>query len=316
MHSDARGWQEDLEARLGPGTVEATVRLAPYTTFRIGGPADLFFRARTPSDLALAVGSARELGIPAFLLGRGANVLVSDAGFRGLIVKSEVPGVEFQDREYVTAGAGVQIYPDLIQATVRRELGGLHHFAGIPSTVGGAMWQNLHFLAPAPARDRTIFIAEVVDEAEILGEDGERRKVGREYFRFSYDYSVLHDRADTVLSVRFRLHPQPREELERVIQENLRWRAARHPDLSLFPSAGSIFKKVGGEGAGRLIDQCGLKGQVLGSAQIFPLHANIIVNLGGATAAQVVALMDLVRDTVLRRTGLELVPEITLLGEF
>ncbi len=316
MRSDPLEWKDDLEARLGPGTVDTGVRLAPFTTFQIGGPADLFYRARTASDLARAVASARTLEIPTFLLGRGANILVSDAGYRGLVVKSEVGGVEFQDREYVTAGSGVQIYPDLIQATVRRGLGGLHHFAGIPSTVGGAIWQNLHFLSPAPARDRTVFLEEVVDRAEILSAEGERRTVGREYFRFAYDYSVLHDRADTVLSVRFRLRSQSREDLERVIQENLQWRAARHPDLSLFPSAGSVFRKVEGEGAGRLIDECGLKGRILGSAQIFPLHANIIVNLGGATAAEVVALMDLAREAVLKRTGLELVPEITLLGEF
>jgi UDP-N-acetylmuramate dehydrogenase len=100
------------------------------------------------------------------------------------------------------------------------------------------------------------------------------------------------------------------------MEENLEWRAERHPDLRLLPSAGSIFQKIEGIGAGRLIDECGLKGEVRGGAQIYPRHANIIVNLGDATASDVVALMELARGTVLGRTGYELVPEITLVGEF
>jgi UDP-N-acetylmuramate dehydrogenase len=138
--------------------------------------------------------------------------------------------------------------------------------------------------------------------------------VGVEYFRFGYDYSILHDRDDVVLSADFRLDPTPVDELRAVIRDNLRWRDDRHPDLWLYPCAGSIFRKIEGIGAGRLIDQCGLKGHVHGAAQIFHRHANIIVNLGGATADEVRWLMDLAQETVLRETGYELVPEIALVG--
>jgi UDP-N-acetylmuramate dehydrogenase len=212
----------------------------------------------------------------------------------------------------------VDTFPDLIEATVQRGLGGLHHFVGIPSTVGGAIWQNLHFLSPAPARERTCFIAEVVESAEILTQEGERRRVGVDYFRFGYDFSVLHERDDFVLSVDFRLEPAPETELRRVIRENLAWRDERHPDLWLYPCAGSIFRKIEGIGAGRLIDQCGLKGHVhpSGRAQIFHKHANIIVNLGGATAREVRELIDLAQQTVARELGYELVPEIMFVGEF
>ena len=197
-----------------------------------------------------------------------------------------------------------------------RGLGGLHHFVGIPSTVGGALWQNLHFLSPAPARTRTMFIEEVLESAELLTEEGERRTVGVEYFGFGYDESVLHHRADVVLTATFRLEPAPVDELRRVIRENLEWRDDRHPDLWLYPSAGSIFQKIDGVGAGRLIDECGLKGHLHGGAGIFHKHANIVVNLGGATAADVRALIDLARETVARETGYELVPEIGFVGEF
>ena len=305
-----------LEGALGPGRVERNVPLAPLTTFRIGGPADYFVRVETADELAEAISIARASTIPFFLLGRGANILVGDAGFRGLVIHSAVGGVDFLDDRRVRAGAGVETFPDLIDMTVARGLGGLHHFVGIPSTVGGALWQNLHFLAPAPERARTVFIEEVLESAEILTEEGDRKTVDVDYFAFGYDESILHHRDDVVLSATFRLEPTPVEELRRIIRENLEWRDERHPDLWLYPCAGSIFQKIEGIGAGRLIDECGLKGHVHGAAGIFHKHANIIVNLGGATAAEVRTLIDLARETVARDTGYELVPEISFVGDF
>ena len=149
-----------LRGTLNEERLELGVPLAPMTTFRIGGPADLLYRAHTPSELAGAVLAAKEAGVPYFLLGRGANILFGDKGFRGLVIRSEVGGIEFLDDVTVKAGAGVETFPDLIDATVAQNLGGLHHFVGIPSTVGGALWQNLHFLSPAPKRERTLFIEE------------------------------------------------------------------------------------------------------------------------------------------------------------
>jgi UDP-N-acetylmuramate dehydrogenase len=305
-----------LEERLGTGRLEENVPLAPFTTFRIGGPADLLFRARSADELAAAIRAARETGIAYFLLGMGANILVGDLGFRGLVIRNEAAGVEFLAGGRVRAESGMAIYHDLIQRTVARGLGGLQHYVGIPSTVGGAIWQNLHFLSPPPDRERTMFVEEVVEEATILSEEGEIRTVDRDYFRFGYDYSILHERDDVVLDVTFRLEPTPSEELRETIRENLRWRDDRHPDLWLYPSAGSIFQKLEGVGAGRLIDQCGLKGHVHGSAQIFHRHANIIVNLGGATAREVRELIELAQTTVSRELGHELRPEIGMIGEF
>jgi UDP-N-acetylmuramate dehydrogenase len=309
-----REQQDALQRRLGRDRLEVDVPLAPYTTFRIGGPADLLYRARTPDELAESISAARELDVPHCLLGLGANVLVADEGFRGLVIRSEVGGIEFIDDTAVRAGAGVPTFMTLINETVARGLGGLHHYVGIPSTVGGAIWQNLHFLSPPPERERTCFIEEVVETAEILSAEGERRTVDRAYFKFGYDYSILHDRADVVLTVTFRLYDAPEPELRHVMRENLMWRDERHPDLWLYPSAGSIFRKIADVGAGRLIDQCGLKGHIIGNAQFFHRHANIIVNLGGATAADVRALIDLARETVLRELGYELHPEIGMVG--
>ena len=254
--------------------------------------------------------------MPYFLLGRGANILFGDKGFRGLVIRSEVGGIEFLDDVTVRAGAGVETFPDLINATVARSLGGLHHFVGIPSTVGGALWQNLHFLSPAPERERTLFIEEFLESAEILTEEGELRTVSVDYFEFGYDESILQTKDDIVLSATFRLEVRALEDLRRVMRDNLEWRDTRHPDLWLYPCVGSIFRKIDGIGAGRLIDECGLKGQTHGAAGIFHKHANIIVNFGGATANEVCYLIDLARDTVAHETGYELVQEVTLVGDF
>lgn len=307
---------DHLRERLGADRVEEDVPLAPYTTFRIGGPADYLYRARTEEELAEVLLLAREMEIPHFLLGLGANILIGDRGIRGLVIKNEVGEIEFLEDSRVRAGSGVIVYHDLIQATVARGLGGLHHYVGIPSTVGGAIWQNLHFLSPPPERERTVFVEEVVESARILTEEGEIREMDRDYFRFGYDYSILHDRQDVVLSVLFALEPTPEAQLRETVRENLKWRDDRHPDLWLYPSAGSIFQKIEGVGAGRLIDQCGLKGHILGNAQIFHKHANIVVNLGGATAADVRAIIDLAQRTVREQLGYELEPEIGLIGEF
>jgi UDP-N-acetylmuramate dehydrogenase len=305
-----------LEERLGTGRVEHNVPLAPMTTFRIGGPADLLFRARTPDDLASAITAARELEVPYFLLGVGANILVGDHGFRGVVIRNEVQGIDLLGDGRIRAGAGVEVYPDLIVAAVSQGLGGLHHYVGIPSTVGGALWQNLHFLSPPPERARTCFIEEVLESAEILTEEGERKVVDNEYFRFGYDYSILHERDDVVLTATFRLEEEEESALRSVMRENLQWRDDRHPDLWLYPSAGSIFKKIEAVGAGRLIDQCGLKGHIIGNAQFFHKHANIIVNLGGARAEHVRALIALAQETVQRELGYELTTEISMVGDF
>lgn len=308
--------QQELARRLGSGRVLHQVPLAPYTTFRIGGPADHLFHARTPDDLAAAIIAARELEIPFFMIGLGANILVGDKGYRGLVVRNEVEGIDFMDDTRVRAGAGVEVYHDLIEATVSRGLGGLHHYVGIPSTVGGALWQNLHFLSPPPERERTCFIAEVLEECEILTEEGERKVVGHDYFKFGYDYSILHDRQDVVLTATFQLDQRSEDELRYVMRENLKWRDEKHPDLWLYPCAGSIFQKIEGVGAGRLIDQCGLKGWVYQNAGIFHKHANIIVNYGGATAAQVRHIIEHAQQTVKRELGYELKTEIGFIGEF
>lgn len=313
-HSAGKAVVAALAGSLDPRRLPTGVPLAPLTTFQIGGPADVLYDATSGDDLANAVTAARKAGVPWTILGLGANVLVGDRGVRGLVIRNATGAMTF-DANSVRADSGV-VVRDLLRESVRRALGGLEHYAGIPSTVGGALWQNLHFLSPAPARERTMFIAEVVDTVALLLPDGTRTTVSGDEMRFGYDTSRLHGSGEVALAATFRLTPESRDVLERTVQENLGWRGARHPWLELHPSAGSIFKKIEGVGAGRLVDQCGLKGFRIGDAQISHLHANIVINLGRATAADVRALISHAQKQVHARFGQYLEPEIGFLGEF
>lgn len=304
-----------LAERLDSKQLRKDEPIAPYTTFRIGGPADLFYTATSADDLTHAVIAARAEGVPYFVLGLGANILVGDRGFRGLVIRNAAHHTRFDNDGRLWAESGV-VMAHLIPEAVKRGWSGLEHYVGIPSTVGGAVWQNLHFLSPAPERERTMFIAEVVESCELLTAAGERRLFDRDAMRFGYDTSILHGGLDVALAVNFRLTRSDPSEMHRIMQENLSWRGSRHPWLDYYPSAGSIFKKIEGVGAGRLIDQSGLKGFRLGNAQISLIHANIMVNLGGATARDVRALISHAQRAVEEKFGHHLEPEIGFIGEF
>jgi UDP-N-acetylmuramate dehydrogenase len=306
---------ERVASALHGPKLRRNVPLEPYTTFKIGGPADLLYEADTADSLANAIVTAREAQVPYFVLGLGANVLISDKGVRGLVIRNVATHTVFHDdgRLWVESGA---VMSQLIPEAVRRGWSGLEHYVGIPSTVGGAIWQNLHFLSPAPERERTMFIAEVFESADILSEENERKTVDKDYVKFGYDDTIFHHRRDIALAATFRLEKQDPAIMHKIMQENLSWRGSRHPWLEWHPSAGSIFKKIEGVGAGRLVDACGLKGYRIGDAQISHIHANIMVNLGDATSADVIALVTHAQKMVKESSGHDLEPEINFVGEF
>ena len=299
----------DIQSLLG---IRREVQLAPYTTYQIGGPADYFLEAMTTDDLVRAIKVARKVRLPYFVLGTGANILVSDLGFRGLVIRNATAGTSFSGN-LLTAASGATI-ADLIELTATHELSGLEHFAGIPSTVGGAIWQNLHFLAPD--RKETVFIGDILVGAEVLMPDNQIFQVEKDYFEFGYDESRLHHEEIIILSATFQLQPKSEADIRKQILANLDWRNEKQPQLSEFPSCGSVFKKIEGVGAGRLIDQAGLKGKQIGQAQISTKHANYFVNLGKAAATDVKALIDVAHDTVKAQTGRDLQMEISLVGEW
>jgi len=287
------------------------VELAPYTTFGIGGPADLFAVPETVEQLSDAVRWAQRARVDWFILGCGANILVGDDGFRGLVIKNDATRIEVEESTMVAqSGATVA---EALRTSVDLGLSGLEHYIDIPSTIGGALWQNLHFLSPD--RSRTTFIAEIVQAATVLS-GSEVRAVDRDYFRFGYDFSVLHTNRDVVLDVTLALTPHDPVELRRRIEANAAWRRQKHPPDAVHMSAGSIFRKIAAVGAGRLIDEAGLKGARSGGAEVSHRHANYILNVDRASAADVRRLIAHVQDEVLEQAGEKLEPEISFVGEF
>lgn len=292
--------------------IQKNIILAPYTTYHIGGPADYFVIAHTKHQLSEAIMYARKNNMPYFVLGTGANILCSDKGFRGLVIKNEASGFHFKNNILV-AESGATI-ASLIEESFENGLSGLEHFAGIPSTVGGALWQNLHFLSPD--RTETMFIESIVESAEIMDEQGNIFVANKDFFEFGYDKSILHTRSIIVLEATFKLEYKDKEIIKKQIEENLQWRNDKQPPVELFPSCGSVFKKIEGVGAGRLIDQVGLKGFRVGGAQVSEKHANFIVNVGGATAKNVIDTIGIIKEKVRKETGYMLETEISFIGEF
>lgn len=295
--------------------IRKRVPLAPFTTFRLGGNADFFLIVKDKFELEAALAYVRELDIPYFILGKGANILIGDEGFRGMVIKNEAEYFCLQsvdcDFEFLRAESGALI-SDILSLCIKQGRSGFEHYAGIPSTAGGALWQNLHFLSPD--RKRTVFIQEIFHHAYTFNmKTGQRNFFFNEEFKFGYDTSLLHERNQIVLEAVFQVIPTDSADLINIQKENLAWRKERHPFQY---SAGSVFKKVEGAGVGKLIEQCGLKGMRFGNVWISEKHANFIVNNGKGTAKDVRSLIKTIRHEVFQRTGHQLETEIQFIGAF
>jgi UDP-N-acetylmuramate dehydrogenase len=278
--------------------------LKRYTAWKIGGPADALLEPRNADDLIWAVKKAREHDIPVTVLGGGTNVLVRDGGIRGLTIRlaKSLTRVEIED-QHVRAEAGV-LYPALANATAGRGLKGLEFATGIPGTVGGAVYMN------AGAYDGET--KEVLRWAEVF-RDGEVVRMGNADLDLSYRRSILQDHPDwVVLRAGYTLAPGDPEELRARIRE---FRAQRMNGSPNRPSCGSTFKRPPGDFPGRVIEAAGLKGTRVGRIEVSPVHANYFVNLGGGTAEEALELMTLVREKVRERLGIELEPEVRVIGE-
>jgi UDP-N-acetylmuramate dehydrogenase len=278
--------------------------LKRYTAWKIGGPADALLEPESADELIRAVQKAREHDIPVTVLGGGTNVLVRDGGIRGLTIRlaKSLRRVEVEG-ERVTAEAGV-LYPVLANTTAGSGLEGLEFATGIPGTVGGAVYMN------AGAYDGET--KEVLEWADVY-RDGDVVRMSNDDLELSYRRSILHDHPDwVVLRAGYALSPGDPEELKSRIKE---FRAQRMNGSPNRPSCGSTFKRPPGDFPGRVIEAAGLKGTRVGQIEVSPVHANYFVNLGGGTAREALELMALVREKVRERLGVELEPEVRVIGE-
>ena len=297
---------DSLYAKLGD-KVKENVSLAPYTSARIGGPADVLIAAESADELARIVKLLWKVDQDFIMLGGGSNVLVSDKGVRGVVVLNRAKAVRFHngDEPSVTAESGV-IFSNLANRCAAKGLSGLEWAATVPGTVGGAVYGN----AGAFEGD----MAGSLIRAELLTEDG-REKFSAEQMGYGYRTSILKrgERDAIVLSAELRLTNSTKEEVTVKIEQFSAHRKATQPPGA---SMGSMFKNPNGDYAGRLIEASGLKGARIGNAEISPLHGNFFINHASTKAEDILKLIQLVQKTVKEKQGVDLELEIELVGEW
>lgn len=279
--------------------------LANHTTWRIGGPADLLIQPKDKESLRTALQILHRHDIPWSVIGRGSNLLVRDRGIRGAVLKvtEGLSHCEFRGEE-VCVGAGYSMIR-LAMETGKMGLTGMEFAGGIPGTVGGAVYMN----AGAHGSD----LSRILIDAEILFESGDMKVLTNEELNFSYRTSLLQQQKGIVVEARFRLQQGDRKEIAATLAANKERRRQTQP-LQM-PCAGSVFRNPPGDHAGRLIEAAGLKGYRYGGAQVSEIHANFIVNCGGATAADVLTLIKHIQDTIRDKNGIDMHPEVLVVGE-
>jgi UDP-N-acetylmuramate dehydrogenase len=304
-----------LASALGAGRVGCGVPLAGLTTFRVGGPADWLVETRSNEELVAALALARREGVRVTILGGGSNVLVSDAGVRGLVIRLRGGEIGRVDDGHVRADAAVTIN-GLVRWTIVHGAAGLEAWAGTPGTVGGAIFGNAHFGGR--------LIGELVSDVRLVSRDGTTSEVPRSAMAFGYDRSRLQDTGEVLLSAVFCVTPGDPAALRVLARESLAYRKRTQPLDT--PSAGCVFQNpqrgrdVVPDGvpcsAGALVDRAGLKGASVGGARVSATHGNFIVNDGSATSGDIRRLIDRCRRAVGERFGVELREEIVYLGDF
>lgn len=294
------------------GEVKLNEALAAHTSFHIGGPADAMVFPEDTDDLAMLLREVREQRLAYVVLGGGTNLLVRDGGFRGVVISlRRLAGINVT-REYrsiggayavVVAGAGAHL-PGLLNFALEKGLTGLEFAAGIPGTVGGALCMN--------AGTAHGEIGDVIDSVTLLSPAGDIVIRHRDEMAFGYRQAFVPE-GQVIVDCKMILRQGEKDRIRARVKADLEKRKERQP-LGL-PSAGSVFKNPLDEAAGKLIERAGLKGLTVGRAQVSEKHANFIVNLGGARAADVLKLMDLIKERVLEVHRVRLEPEIKIIGE-
>ena len=300
---------------LPPERIHRHAPLAPYTTFGVGGPADWLLEILSADELVAVIAASRDADVPITPLGGGSNVLVSDRGVRGAVLRLQLKDISQTAPDRVRAGSGTTIN-GLVRWTIGHSLAGIEAWAGTPGTVGGAIYGNAHF----QGRD----IAELVAAVQLVTLQGAVLTVRSSEMGFAYDTSRLSRTHEVVIWAEFQVAPGDVDVLRRRARESLAYRKRTQP-LAM-PSAGCIFQNPDPvreplpagvpASAGALIDRAGLKGQQIGDAAISSTHANFIVNAGAAAARDIRTLIERAEHDVKTRFGIELRREIVLLGEW
>ncbi len=301
-----KGFLDKVCSIVGNDNVSVDEPMKKHTTFRIGGPADYYVMPHSGEEAAQVIKACREWKLPFYILGNGSNLLVSDKGFRGVIIQMFKNYSEVSvDGVCVTARAGA-LLSKIAKTALENNLTGLEFAAGIPGTLGGAVVMN----AGAYGGE----MKDVLEEVGVLSGEGEILRLKREELDLGYRTSVIARKGYIVLEAKMRLQEGKREAIASRMEELKEKRVSKQP-LEL-PSAGSTFKRPEGNFAGKLIMEAGLRGFSVGDAQVSEKHCGFVVNKGGATALQVRELMQEVIRRVEETSGVTLEPEVKMLGEW
>lgn len=297
---------DELLKKINGDNITINADMKKYTSFKAGGNAALLVIPQSIDELMTAMDVVKQSGIQCFFLGNGTNVLVKDNGYNGVIIKlgESFSRIDVLDN-CLTAYAGTRISWAAREA-LENSLMGLEFASGIPGSVGGAVFMN------AGAYEKEI--ADVIESVEVFSiNDQKIYKLDKEECQLAYRHSIFHETKDVILSATFRLQSGDKEAIASRMKELMEKRNTKQP-VNL-PSAGSFFKRPAGHFAGKLIQEAGLKGLCVGGAQISPLHAGFVVNTGEATATDILELMKVVQNTVLDKFGVQLEPEVRILGD-
>ncbi len=322
-----------LEKKLGQGRVKKDVSLANYTTFRVGGPAKYFFIAKSLAELIMAVNLVKKTQLPFIVFGGGSNILFSDRGFAGLVIRNESNEIKITKRIgkfikgktqikecLVEVDSGVLINR-LVRFCCEEGLAGLEYHLGLPGSVGGAVYMNSKWTKP-----QTVYVGDVLYQAKILSSDNTIKSVDNNYFKFDYDYSILQKTGEILLRVVFLLKNEAKEILWQRANQAMEYRKISQP--MGVATAGCAFRNISltdairlstpnhTTSAGYLLDQAGLKGMIVGGAKFSEKHGNFIINFNSATSKDILQLIDMAKKRVLEKYGVQLKPEIILPGEF
>jgi UDP-N-acetylmuramate dehydrogenase len=288
--------------------IQKNILLAEHTTFRIGGPAKYFFIVKTIPDLMKAVKFVQTKKLPYFILGGGSNLLVGDKGFDGVVIKIRNTKYELRNTR-IMAEAGTRLN-DLVKASAEAGLTGLEFAAGIPGTIGGAIYGN------AGSQKGSSSIGDLVETITLLTPTGQVITVDKAWMQFDYRHSRFKDMEAAIrpiiLSVVLKLARGNSKKIKQKINKQI---AGRVNNIPIEPSAGCVFKNPSNQSAGYLIERCGLKGKKIGGAMVSKQHANFIINLGGAKARDVIELINLIKKSVQKKFGIKLAEEIGYLSK-
>ena len=299
---------KELEKIISKDKIKTNEDMSKHTSFKTGGKADYYIKAESKEEISNIIKYTKQNKIPLHIIGNGSNILVSDKGIKGIVLKIDLHGINIQEQEngvIITVAAGEKVMA-LAQKLLQNSITGFEELSGIPGTIGGAVKMN----AGAHGRE----MKDIVLSTTYINEDGKIYELTNEEQEFTYRHSTFFEHKYIILETKLLLQKGDRKQIEEKMNEFIQWRKDKQP--LEFPSAGSTFKRGDNFITAKLIDDCGLKGYTIGGAQVSEKHAGFIINKGNATSQDIFELIKYTKKKVFEKFKVRIEEEIELIGDF